>query len=288
MSPHAHYDGTCKYKVWEAVRASTSAPGYFEEYLLDGNVFQVSRKTTFHSSTLLSDASFARTVVWSPTIPRALPCTNVNYCGPTKISSVWCPWAMADRHRTCHSYRNRWAVRRIASARETGMEQESIACFSEAETIIFGGQCDEYGNHSCLSAWPVATEYLFPSESVHERWFRPGWASARTAGTDVTRHADLCSTERIQISQTCAAIVAASISLATTIGQNQTITSNLHLIFISSIKNDAYKNKSVQIRSSAWKSDRKCLQTGIISATRSIDGHAVEIHSGHQHTRQEK
>ncbi|CAF5127897.1 unnamed protein product, partial [Rotaria sp. Silwood1] len=40
MSPHAHYDGTSKYKVWEAVRASTSAPGYFEEYFLDGNVFQ--------------------------------------------------------------------------------------------------------------------------------------------------------------------------------------------------------------------------------------------------------
>ncbi len=44
MSPHAHYDGTSKYKVWEAVRASTSAPGYFEEYFLDGNVFQVSKK----------------------------------------------------------------------------------------------------------------------------------------------------------------------------------------------------------------------------------------------------
>ncbi|CAF3792861.1 unnamed protein product [Rotaria sp. Silwood1] len=40
MSPHAHYDGTSKYKVWEAVRASTCAPGYFEEYFLDGNVFQ--------------------------------------------------------------------------------------------------------------------------------------------------------------------------------------------------------------------------------------------------------
>ena len=41
MSPQAHYDGTSKYKVWEAVRASTSAPGYFEEYQLDGNIFQV-------------------------------------------------------------------------------------------------------------------------------------------------------------------------------------------------------------------------------------------------------
>ncbi|CAF1032318.1 unnamed protein product [Adineta ricciae] len=39
-SPHTHYDGTSKYKVWEGVRASTSAPGYFEEFLLDGNVFQ--------------------------------------------------------------------------------------------------------------------------------------------------------------------------------------------------------------------------------------------------------
>ncbi len=44
MSPHVHYDGTSKYKVWEAVRASTSAPGYFEEYLLDGNVFQVCKE----------------------------------------------------------------------------------------------------------------------------------------------------------------------------------------------------------------------------------------------------
>jgi predicted acylesterase/phospholipase RssA len=44
MSPHAHYDGTSKYKVWEAVRASTCAPGYFEEFLLDGNVFQVKEK----------------------------------------------------------------------------------------------------------------------------------------------------------------------------------------------------------------------------------------------------
>ncbi len=47
MSPHVHYDGTSKYKVWEAVRASTSAPGYFEEYLLDGNVFQVPKKIPF-------------------------------------------------------------------------------------------------------------------------------------------------------------------------------------------------------------------------------------------------
>ena len=46
MSPHAHYDGTCKYKIWEGVRASTSAPGYFEEYLLDGHVLQVGPRNT--------------------------------------------------------------------------------------------------------------------------------------------------------------------------------------------------------------------------------------------------
>ncbi len=26
----SHYDGTCKYKVWEAVRASSAAPGKFK------------------------------------------------------------------------------------------------------------------------------------------------------------------------------------------------------------------------------------------------------------------
>lgn len=35
----SHYDGTCRYKVWEAVRASSAAPGYYEDFKLDGYVF---------------------------------------------------------------------------------------------------------------------------------------------------------------------------------------------------------------------------------------------------------
>ena len=36
---HSHYDGTCKHKIWEAVRASSAAPGYYEDFKIDGYVF---------------------------------------------------------------------------------------------------------------------------------------------------------------------------------------------------------------------------------------------------------
>lgn len=41
--PHhvvSHYYGSSKYKIWQAIRASGAAPGYFEEYELDGIVHQ--------------------------------------------------------------------------------------------------------------------------------------------------------------------------------------------------------------------------------------------------------
>ena len=38
----SHYQGAVKYRCWEALRASSAAPGYFEEFQLDDNVFQVS------------------------------------------------------------------------------------------------------------------------------------------------------------------------------------------------------------------------------------------------------
>ncbi|CAN8001141.1 unnamed protein product [Ixodes hexagonus] len=36
----SHYYGSCKYQIWQAIRASGAAPGYFEEYELDGIVHQ--------------------------------------------------------------------------------------------------------------------------------------------------------------------------------------------------------------------------------------------------------
>lgn len=35
------YQGSAKYRLWEALRASSAAPGYFEEFKLDDYVFQV-------------------------------------------------------------------------------------------------------------------------------------------------------------------------------------------------------------------------------------------------------
>jgi calcium-independent phospholipase A2-gamma len=35
----SYYDGTSQYKCWEAIRASSAAPGYYEDFKLDGYVF---------------------------------------------------------------------------------------------------------------------------------------------------------------------------------------------------------------------------------------------------------
>ena len=35
----SHYAGTARFKCWEAVRASSAAPGYYEDFKLDGYVF---------------------------------------------------------------------------------------------------------------------------------------------------------------------------------------------------------------------------------------------------------
>ena len=37
----SHYDGTIRHRVWEALRASSAAPGYYEDFKLDGYVFHV-------------------------------------------------------------------------------------------------------------------------------------------------------------------------------------------------------------------------------------------------------
>jgi hypothetical protein len=37
----SHYPGSCSHKLWEALRASSAAPGYFEEFKLGRDIHQV-------------------------------------------------------------------------------------------------------------------------------------------------------------------------------------------------------------------------------------------------------
>lgn len=42
--PHgsnSKFPQSCKYRLWEALRASTAAPGFFEEYKLGNDIHQV-------------------------------------------------------------------------------------------------------------------------------------------------------------------------------------------------------------------------------------------------------
>ena len=36
----SYYESSYKHKIWEAIRASAAAPGYFEEFILDGLIHQ--------------------------------------------------------------------------------------------------------------------------------------------------------------------------------------------------------------------------------------------------------
>lgn len=38
LDSHGVYEGSCKHKIWQSVRASTSAPGYFEDFVLENHV----------------------------------------------------------------------------------------------------------------------------------------------------------------------------------------------------------------------------------------------------------
>lgn len=37
----SHYLGDCKHKMWQAIRASSAAPGYFQEFVLGKDLHQV-------------------------------------------------------------------------------------------------------------------------------------------------------------------------------------------------------------------------------------------------------
>ena len=38
---YVHWPGTCRASMWQAVRASSAAPGYFEEFKQGNNIHQV-------------------------------------------------------------------------------------------------------------------------------------------------------------------------------------------------------------------------------------------------------
>ncbi|GCB75664.1 hypothetical protein scyTo_0019036 [Scyliorhinus torazame] len=40
-SVRSHYMGGCQYKLWQAIRASSAAPGYFQEYAIGSNLHQL-------------------------------------------------------------------------------------------------------------------------------------------------------------------------------------------------------------------------------------------------------
>lgn len=37
----SHYLGGCQHKLWQAIRASSAAPGYFQEFVLGDDLHQV-------------------------------------------------------------------------------------------------------------------------------------------------------------------------------------------------------------------------------------------------------
>lgn len=37
----SHYLGDCKHKMWQGIRASSAAPGYFQEFVLGKDLHQV-------------------------------------------------------------------------------------------------------------------------------------------------------------------------------------------------------------------------------------------------------
>eukprot|EP00063_Salmo_salar_P068084 XP_014042919.1 PREDICTED: calcium-independent phospholipase A2-gamma-like [Salmo salar] len=41
----SHYIGDCKHKMWQAIRASSAAPGYFQEYTLGKDLHQVTNSS---------------------------------------------------------------------------------------------------------------------------------------------------------------------------------------------------------------------------------------------------
>jgi hypothetical protein len=65
----SHYVGSCQYKMWEAIRASSAAPGYYEECKLGDYVHQVCICSCCCSATVSSASRPIREQYWPPKGP---------------------------------------------------------------------------------------------------------------------------------------------------------------------------------------------------------------------------
>lgn len=50
--------GGCKFKLWQAIRASSAAPGYFQEYAIGNDLHQVRLATMYQSLEFFSFSQF--------------------------------------------------------------------------------------------------------------------------------------------------------------------------------------------------------------------------------------
>ncbi len=100
----SRYAGGSGYRLWQAVRASSAAPGYFQEFPLHGDIHQV-RTAHFRQLVNLRTQNilvyqtfflsfFSRMVVLSSITPVLWLSMKADCCGLASPSSVCCHWEL--------------------------------------------------------------------------------------------------------------------------------------------------------------------------------------------------
>lgn len=105
----AYYESSYKYKIWEAIRASAAAPGYFEEFILDGLIHQDGGLLVVIRFLFSSFCNFCSTsnVLFRfcsrSTIQHRSPYTKPKYFGHTNQFKRAFPSDRADIRRMCYA-----------------------------------------------------------------------------------------------------------------------------------------------------------------------------------------